>query len=137
MVVKPGPKKPHAGMYKSGQKAGPGRPPLPTDVRNAKMFMRQEFDRIVMAFTKMQVQDLESFISKKQGTALEMAIATCYFKAISRGENANLGFFLDRIIGKPKQQVEVLADVKNTVSVSNDQLIRMARELVADDDGTE
>ena len=56
------------------------------------------------------------------------------YKAITRGENSNIAFFMDRIIGKPKQQVEVSGGLDNTLQITNEQIVSMAKEVI--DDGS-
>lgn len=124
-------KKPRGKPIQKGEVRNPyGRPKFPYELQNAKENLRVEFERVVVKFTAMNFDELSQFLKEKKGTSLEMAIAACYFKATSKGEYGNLAFFLDRIVGKPKQQVEVSGELKNNVQVTDDQLIRMAKEIV-------
>lgn len=114
-----------------------GRPRLPGDIRDARTYMREETERIVTKMAAMTFEQLQEFIKAKKGTVYEMAIASCYFKSVSRGETGNLNFFLDRIVGRPKQHVEVSGELTNKVQVSDDQLLSMAKEIAGSDKGSD
>lgn len=121
-------------QFKKGNKFSKGRTPVPGDIRSAKELLRIDFDRSVMKFAAMPIDQISEFLKEKKGTGLEMAIAACMYKAITRGENSNIAFFMDRIIGKPKQQVEVSGGLDNTLQITNEQIVSMAKEVI--DDGS-
>lgn len=115
--------------FVKGNPGGPGRPKQPLEIQDAKQYMKNEFDRIVLKLSAMPIEELQAFIKAKQGTVLEMAMAACYFKAASTGNNNNIAFFMDRIVGKPKQQVELSGELNNRVTLNDGQLTQIADEI--------
>lgn len=119
-------------LIQKGQRLpGAGRPKLPYVLHEARDKLRVDFETIVIRFTQMPILELHAFLKAKQGTGLEMAVASCLYKAITKGENSNLAFFLNRIVGIPKQQVEISGQINNQVTVTKEQVIRMAHEITA------
>lgn len=96
--------KPH--LFQKGWKGGPGRPPKDKDLKTALKMTRTEVESNMVRFLKMSLLELEDVVKDKNLTVNEHILANISLYAIKNGDPQRLGFLLDRIIGKVRDQIE-------------------------------
>lgn len=99
------------GQFKPGNKAavGHGRPRISPDVKRVRNAL---FDEIARAVDTLQLPKEEAVaeLGKKDGSILYGILA----RAIKNDDYKIVQDFMERLIGKPKQSVQLEADVNNT-----------------------
>jgi len=97
-----------AHQFKPGQpSANPkGRPrnPIPDAL---KKMTKQSFRRIIRAVVKGNVDQLNKMVTDPKASALEVAVASSFMKAISRGDYDTIEHILQRIVGKIPDEILV------------------------------
>jgi hypothetical protein len=84
-----------------------GRPKVPAEIKQLRQINANETTKILNKFILMQYEELVEFVKAKQGTAIEMLVGTILLSGIKEGDQGRLGFFLDRLIGKTPENVNV------------------------------
>lgn len=93
--------------FEDGKSGNPnGRPKLPADVKAVLNFNQVEFVRQSNEFLSMSVSDLDKVIEDAQETVFRVILARTLKAGIESGDQKRLEFFLDRLIGKPIQQID-------------------------------
>lgn len=98
--------------FKPGWKGGPGRPPLPSEVKAYRRMTSAQVTEIFAKFTDLSVEELQKYVVNKNNPEtlknhwMESYIASMIIKGLSTGDGANLSMLLDRMIGKPKMLIE-------------------------------
>lgn len=95
---------------KSGNPAG--RPTVPAELRSAKKAFKQHFDEVALELLTMPFSELKALASEEvalrdKTESFRMAMARVLHKAIGMGDTSRLNFYLDRVIGSVKNQVEL------------------------------
>lgn len=86
--------------FKPGQSGNPkGRPKNPIPNALQKM-TKQSYRRIIRAVCKGNPAQLQKLINDEKTSALEVAVAACFLKAIARGDYATVEQIASRILGK-------------------------------------
>lgn len=95
-------------QFKPGQpSANPsGRPKSPIPDALKKM-TKQSFRRIIRAVVKGNIDQLNKMVTDPKASALEVAVASSFMKAISRGDYATIEHILQRIVGKIPDEIVV------------------------------
>lgn len=116
--------------FKPGHKGGPGRPKDPPDIKSAKMLNKLEFERLLNRFLHTQYSDLLAYLTAKQGTIMELAIAKIALKAYEQADTGKMAYLTERLIGKVPEVVE-----QHNFSEESDRvksLVEMLKEVYAD-----
>jgi hypothetical protein len=92
-------------FYK-GQPGGPGRPPLPEDIKKARELNKDELTRVLNDFIYLSKGEIEEKILNSSTPMLELLVASILKKGIDFGDHMRLSFLLDRLVGKVKEVVE-------------------------------
>ena len=133
---------PEATQFKKGNPGGPGRPPLPPEIKAMEPLTREKYNRILHKYTAMTAEQLKAAASNPQTTVLELIVANIAAKAIQQGDQSRLEALLARAIGPVKLEVEhnlnsvtnvnvlnINADVK---SLSDDELKEKVKRLLGE-----
>jgi hypothetical protein len=95
------------GWFLKGTDPGPGRKPMAPEAKRDFRLSRQKVMATMSRFVDMSVDDLKAFINAKQGSALEMYIASMLAKGIQDGDVGRIDFLLNRTIGKVVERVDM------------------------------
>lgn len=111
--------------FNSGESGNPtGRPKLPKDVRAMLNLNQTEFVRNSNEILNMSIDDLDEVIADQNQTVFKALIARIVNEGIQSGDHKKLEFFLDRIIGKPKQHIEAEVNKKSM----HNEIMKMIEE---------
>lgn len=92
--------------YRPGHASpGPGRPRVPDDIKLARAYIGTDFEKIIHKYFYLSKRETEE--SLKTAGMLERVMARMLIEAERYGDPRRLEFFLDRIIGKPKEMLEI------------------------------
>lgn len=89
--------------FKKGHKGGPGKPPVPPDLRAARDLTRLEFERTANKYLFMKKLDFQKAINDPEIPMFELMMANIVFKATTEGDERRLEFLCSRLIGKVVQ----------------------------------
>lgn len=94
--------------FKPGQSGNPsGRPKL-TPIPNAlKQMTKQSLRRVIRAVCKGNLDNLKAMAEDPKRSALEVAVASCFVKAISRGDYATVEHIVQRVTGKIPDEINI------------------------------
>jgi predicted YcjX-like family ATPase len=85
-------------------------------VRRLSQMQIAEIGTLILEGT---ISDLEKLKDDKNASILKMLFATVAAKAMKQGDHAALSSLLDRIVGKPKQVVEMSGPEGAPIEMSN------------------
>lgn len=113
----------------SGNPGGrPSSTSLPEHLREIRSLTNLEVIKIISKYARLDYQTLKDFLDLKQGTALELHLASIFIKGIEYGDYGRLSFLLDRAIGKvkdiPEDETDPLYDELRKLS-TQDLLLRL------------
>lgn len=98
---------------KPGQILNPyGRPGVPSELRKAKRFAKQELDLILTEMIREPEDRIKQIRDDKNTPALQKAIARLMLNAISRGDEKMIDYFCNRTIGKVKEEIDITTQSK-------------------------
>lgn len=108
MGRRPGtPKSPNSGkLFKEGNPGGPGRKPVPQDVREARKLTQVELERILNKLTDKPLKELQEIRANPKTPSLEALICSIIIFGIVKGDQFRLDFLLSRLVGKVSNKVE-------------------------------
>lgn len=115
-------------QFKPGNPGGPGKAPLPPDVREARKLNQAEAVRLLNKFNTWSMDELVEFCKDGSNTVLEMMVARIMIKGIKDGTPTNLTFLFDRLIGKVKDQVEITTPKPTVVKMLDGTQIILGSE---------
>ncbi len=92
--------------FKVGNPGGPGRPPVPIELKEARKLNQVELELIMNKLMGLNVKELEDIKSASDTTAIVAMIASIMIVALKTGDQTRLDFLLNRLIGKVKEKVE-------------------------------
>lgn len=110
-------------QFKKGQgSANPfGRPLLPKELKEAKKLNRAGMELAFNLHISSTQEALEEFVKDKSNKVLDLIIASMLLKAIKEGDHYRLNFLLDRLIGKVKDEVEVIGAKPTIIQLLNNK----------------
>ena len=126
--------------WQSGQSGNPnGRPKLSLAEKTIKGATRTELSQAVENIHGLNLVALRKLVNSNKDPWIYVAVARAALEAAETGDFSKLDRVLDRIIGKPKQELKHIAeqshDVRMNVEVTKvlkelpqDELIAMAKE---------
>lgn len=112
------------------QPGNPGRPPLPSDVKEIRRLNTVEFERLANKYLYMSADEAEVRMKDKSLPLVELMIASVIHQAIARGDQLRLNFVLDRLIGRVPVKIQVpIGDMENpverTISGLSDEQVKI------------
>lgn len=123
-------KKPGTGKdFQPGNPGGPGRTPVPPELKAAKKLTAQLFQDCVNKLTQMSVSEVRAYLKTEECTSLEAMIAG-QIKAAMDGKSAPIGLLLDRTIGPIRHQFQVA--LSGDLEVRNSTLTKEQAEAEAE-----
>jgi hypothetical protein len=93
--------------FAPGDVSGPGRPRMSKDIKEMKKISTLTFVSLVQQFLQMRVSDLDQISKAKNALVFHALIASVLKKGIEQGDGQRLNIFLDRIIGKVRNDAVV------------------------------
>ena len=98
--------------FQKGQPGGPGRKPLPAEVKTIRRATHAHIAEVGTMALEGNVSGLEEIVRNAQSpnspySVIQVAFATCLLKAIKKGDSFALNAILDRIVGKVKVDIEM------------------------------
>lgn len=114
-MANPNPKRvPKHLLFKKGNKANPigGRAhnPLSKALRNLTV---ESFREIIEITLKGNLADLEKIIKDPNTSALQVGVATSFYKAMKAGDYATIERIAERIVGKIPEQINLVSQNMN------------------------
>lgn len=110
--------------FKPGNAGGPGKPPLPPELKEAKRLTKTEFERLANRFLWATAQELIAFEADASLTSVERLIVSILASGISDGDHARAEWFLNRLLGKVTDKVEVRTPTPFVIQrASGEQLV--------------
>lgn len=112
--------KENKGRFRKGQSGNPkGRPRLPEDLRKSKKMNKIIFQGLLLKYLNCSLDELKRFKASPDTKALDRIVIAVIINAISKGDEKRLGFLMDRIIGKVKDEVEFTGDTGDKKIIVN------------------
>lgn len=94
--------------YAPGHKnPGPGRPPLPSDIIEIKKLNIAEMERVLNQCLTMSRAEIDELRKKPDASMLELLVVSIIGHGVNKGDPFRLGFLLDRLLGKVKENHEI------------------------------
>lgn len=116
--------------FEKGKPGGPGRPPLPMDLKDVKKLSKEEIERRFAQLWMMplgELAELSQNVMAPTGLAL---MARVLHMAWVQGDHARAQFVLDRTIGKVAEKIEQTTTIKVLPSMEE------ARQMLREDPAT-
>lgn len=133
--MKPGPKKgeKHSGQFKAGVSGNPGgSKKLPDDLKHLMFSTGLQVKRDLYECYNTRLSTLRALATKEDEVHAGLAmIASCMVNACDTGDNRILATFLDRILGRPKETVE-LTDSNDEKINEKDETINQLVQMITD-----
>ena len=88
------------------------------EITQIKKIAHGAFTKVLFDYMQKDVQQLEDALEDKSLTALDQLMCKLILEAIKKADPNRVNILLDRLIGKPQQQVDVTSDgekMKNAV----------------------
>lgn len=120
-------------QFKKGQSGNPGgAKKLPEDLKHLINTTGIQVKRDLFEVWNMDLQQL--FVAESQPgiSAGRAAIISCLNNCIQNGDNRILATFLDRLIGKPKEMVEISQSEDKKEINQKDQVIDRLVKMISD-----
>lgn len=119
-------KRPVGKPFVKGQVANPlGAKAHNKDVKVVKKLTNKELAKVMAVILKGDTKELEKLRHEKKSNVLTVWICSVALKAIARGDAQALNALLDRVVGKPQQNVKLSGGVSRPIT---DDDIKRAQE---------
>jgi hypothetical protein len=116
--------------FKKGKSGNPsGRRKTPEHLRAHAPLDSEEVKRIMGKYTRMTRLEIQACIEDPLTPAFELAIASTLAKAIKFGDVARMDFFLNRIVGKVKEEQDVHISVA-LQNLSDAEIIDLSKDAI-------
>lgn len=86
---------------------GKGRLKMPEDLRGLKRMNQRDVELLFNKFMDKSARELVAFTKDLSNTTKEVIVARILVEAIRHGDQNKLEFILNRLIGKPKEVIEM------------------------------
>lgn len=115
---------------KDNQPANPGRKKLPRDLAVANSLTKAKLEGLLNLHLWMTEKQLEKVVNDSKTPMISKAIASIITKAIENGDDRRLTFILDRLIGKPKEEIDITAYMVGLKKMTTIDVIDMGTEAM-------
>lgn len=85
--------------FKPGWRGGPGRPPLPLDLKESRAINRLEFQRVLNKYMYLSGPEINEALKSKELPMIELVVAKVLAKAFNEGDQRRLDFVITQLIG--------------------------------------
>jgi hypothetical protein len=106
-------------LFNKGNKFGKGRPKMPSfeiEVKQAEF--KNKVYKALIDFQAMTPQQMQAKAQDPTSTAMELSILSVLQQAIKRGDTTRLDSIWNRLIGKPKETVELSGHMDTTSEIT-------------------
>ena len=93
--------------FEKGHLGGPGRPPLPGDIKEAPKLNLDELERVLNRFLYMTRAELQDVVKAPETPLIDALVGSIVARAIQGGDHARLDFILNRLVGRVQEKLEV------------------------------
>lgn len=104
-----------------------GRKKVKEDLLGMREMTKEEIRRTISKICDMSRPNLKDALVENKGTAFELAFMSILEKAIEYGDHQRLDFFLNRTIGKVKEEADVNMNVQE---IPTTELIQIAKDAI-------
>lgn len=112
--------------FTPGNPGGPGRPPIPDDIKNARRLNRQEVERTVNLFLYMSEAEIDAKLQDKTTVMLEHLVGSIVLRAKRDGDPARMNFLIEQVLGSlPKN-----FNIRNYSELSDDAVQDKIKKLM-------
>jgi hypothetical protein len=111
--------------FKDGNPGGPGRPTTPDEVKLARSMNQVELSRILNDLIYCSKDELKAKLSEPSISVFELAIGSIIKNAVEKGDQTRIAFLLERLVGKPKETIEIQNPYND---MSLEELMALAKE---------
>lgn len=113
-------------QFKKGQKPPPnsGRKPTSPEMKAARQINRAVIEEILNHYLYCSVIELANVVKDTSRETIDVLVARILFEAIKKGDQVRLSFVLDRLLGKPKESVDL-----NVTGSFHSQVVDMIHNL--------
>ena len=115
---------------KDNQPANKGRKKLPRDLAVANSLTKAKLEGLLNLHLWMTEKELNKVVKDAKTPMISKAIASIIAKAIENGDDRRLTFILDRLIGKPKEEIDITAYMVGLKKMTTIDVIDMGTEAM-------
>ena len=115
---------------KDNQPANKGRKKLPRDLAVANSLTKAKLEGLLNLHLWMTEKELNKVVKDAKTPMISKAIASIISKAIENGDDRRLTFILDRLIGKPKEEIDITAYMVGLKKMTTIDVIDMGAEAM-------
>ena len=118
------------GKFKVGNPGGPGRPPLPKDLKAVKSLSKTRVEKIISKYGEMSLEDLQAAADDKSLPAIEHMVIAIALKAVDESDYKRTDFLLDRSVGKVKEIKELILPEPTYIERASGDVIELGMTLI-------
>jgi hypothetical protein len=93
--------------FQPGAPPGPGRPPTPEPLKQARRLTKTEFELVVNKYLWCSLEELERLRTDKSLPVMEAWMISIIAKGVATGDWSGNEWLAQRLVGKVKDQLEV------------------------------
>jgi len=125
---------------KDYQPKNKGRKKLDPDIKAANALTKGTLEGLLNVHLWMNQKQLTKVVTDPKAPMINKTIASIICKAVEGGDDRRLTFILDRLIGKPKEEINITAYMQGLKKMTDIQVIDMGTEAIkflskAEEDG--
>jgi hypothetical protein len=118
--------------FEPGKPGGPGRPPMPDDIKALKQATNDDLTRLVHLYWGRSKAELAAIMKDPKSKVSDLLVCSCFMRAIVSGDYSRVEGLLDRLIGKLTTKTQVEHSGLQTIKVEVDQRRQMLRDMGKD-----
>ncbi len=127
-------KKPTGRPFKPGNPGGPGRSPLPPELKAARKLNRSQVEITLSRIIQMNETEIEVLMLDPYATAMEKITARIVQEASKRGDHFRLDFLFNRLIGKVQDNIKLELPKPTVIKRMSGEVIELGTESRGDDE---
>ena len=117
--------------FEKGHKSIGGRPKLTKEVKEFKELTTQKYLEILQKYLNLSLSELEDIYAKQKDlTIVENYVLSSLIKGSKKGDYDTLEKILNRVIGKPKENVKIEGDLEVKNELPEEYLRAIGEALV-------
>lgn len=107
-----------------------GRKKLPADLKAANTLTKSKLEGLLNLHLWMTERQLAKVVDDPRSPMISRAIASIITKAIENGDDRRLTFILDRLIGKPKEEIDITAYMVGLKKMTTIDVVDMGAQAI-------